>query len=156
MPLYNRAEPHTYSRTALGALGYALTILRLFDSQFHRTNRYTYLYHFFRSSISRTLHQPSYLERNYPLAVGLLFAILGALLFIIAFFRARISTHDFADRHKEAVLIDRAVQTVGQSRNRIFGRPFVTAGWSVLQVAAVVGAVEVALLVLILKYDPSR
>lgn len=66
------------------------------------------------------------------------------------------STHDFADRHKEAVLIDRAVQTVGQSNTRIFGRPFVTAGWSVLQVAAVVGAVEIALFVLILKHDPSR
>ncbi|KAF5326490.1 hypothetical protein D9611_000775 [Ephemerocybe angulata] len=110
-----------YSRTALGALGYALTILRLFDKAFHR--------------------------------IGLLFAILGALLFVIAFFRARSSRHDFADRHKEASYIDGAIKTVGQDNGRVFGRPFVTAGWSVVQVAVVVGAVEIGLLVLILRHE---
>ncbi|TEB33748.1 hypothetical protein FA13DRAFT_1763382 [Coprinellus micaceus] len=110
-----------YSRTALGALGYSLTILRLFDKAFHR--------------------------------IGLLFAILGALLFIISFFRARQSNHDFADRHKEAAFLDSAIESVGQDNGRIFGRPFVTAGWSVLQVAVVVGAVEIALLVLILTHE---
>ncbi|KAJ3538841.1 hypothetical protein NMY22_g5000 [Coprinellus aureogranulatus] len=113
-----------YSRTALGALGYSLTILRLFDKAFHR--------------------------------IGLLFAVLGGLLFIISFFRARQSNHDFADRHKEAAFLDSAIPTVGQDNGRIFGRPFVTAGWSVLQVAVVVGAVEIALLVLILNHDYAQ
>ena len=31
--------------------------------------------------------------------VGLLFVVLGAVLFVIAFFRSRHSAHDFADRH---------------------------------------------------------
>ncbi|KAJ8072968.1 hypothetical protein PM082_019831 [Marasmius tenuissimus] len=54
-----------YGRTALGNLGYSLTILRLFDKRFYK--------------------------------IGLAFAILGALLFIISFFRDRHSRHDFAD-----------------------------------------------------------
>ncbi|CAA7262020.1 hypothetical protein NLJ89_g1248 [Agrocybe chaxingu] len=112
-----------YSRTALGSLGYSLTILRLFDPEFHR--------------------------------IGLLFAVLGALLFILAFFRSRHSTHDFADRHKEAHLYDQAIKTKGQDGTRIFGRPFVTAGWIVVQVTVVVAAVEIALLVLILRYRIS-
>ncbi|KAF8816936.1 hypothetical protein BYT27DRAFT_7205330 [Phlegmacium glaucopus] len=108
-----------YSRTAIGSLGYALMILRLFDPTFHR--------------------------------IGLLFAVLGGALFVIAFFRARHSTHDFADRHKKAHILGSGIKTVGQESSRIFGRPFVTAGWSVLQVTVVVAAVELALLVLIIK-----
>lgn len=110
-----------YSRTAIGALGYAITILRLFDRDFYR--------------------------------IGLLFAILGALLFILAFFRARHSAHDFADRSKEAASVDEGIQTVGQDTSRIYGRPFVTAGWIVLQVSAVVAAVEIGMLILILRRD---
>ncbi|KAF5329458.1 hypothetical protein D9619_009104 [Psilocybe cf. subviscida] len=109
-----------YSRSALGAFGYSLTILRLFDRNFHR--------------------------------IGLLFAILGCLLFISAFFRSRHSTHDFADRDKEQKAIDGGLKTKGQEGQRIFGRPFVTAGWIVLQVTLFVGAVEVALLVLIVRH----
>ncbi|KAF9481642.1 hypothetical protein BDN70DRAFT_876126 [Pholiota conissans] len=109
-----------YSRTALSSLGYALTILRLFERNFHK--------------------------------IGLLFAILSGLLFIIAFFRSRHSAHDFADRHKESRLLDVAIQTKGQEGTRIFGRPFVTAGWMVVQVAVVVAAVEIALLVLIIRH----
>ncbi|KAH9477102.1 hypothetical protein JR316_0011018 [Psilocybe cubensis] len=109
-----------YSRTALGALGYSLTILRLFERAFHR--------------------------------IGLLFAILGGLLFVLAFFRSRHSYHDFADRHKEAHKVDQCIKTKGQEGTRIFGRPFVTAGWIVLQVTFIVAAVEIALLVLILRH----
>ncbi|KAF8900433.1 hypothetical protein CPB84DRAFT_1028882 [Gymnopilus junonius] len=90
-----------YSRTALGSLGYALTILRLFDRAFHR--------------------------------IGLLFAILGGLLFILAFIRSRHSTHDFADRHKEVHRVEQCIKTKGQDGTRIFGRPFITAGWIVIQ-----------------------
>ncbi|KAJ7222232.1 hypothetical protein GGX14DRAFT_662964 [Mycena pura] len=114
-----------YGRTALSNLGYALAILRLFDHRF------------------------------YP--IGLLFAILGVALYILAFLRARHSQHDFADYDKPESSDgipgrDRdIVQTKGQEHTRIFGRPFITAGWIVVGVTAVVAAVEIGLLVLVLK-----
>ena len=86
--------------------------------------------------------------------VGLLFAILAVLLFVIAYFRARHSAHDFADRDKEAYLLDSGIKTQGREGTRIFGRPFVTAGWSVVQVSVVVAAVELGLLVLIIRRVP--
>ncbi|KAH6912046.1 hypothetical protein BKA70DRAFT_1145326 [Coprinopsis sp. MPI-PUGE-AT-0042] len=109
-----------YSRTAIGALGYSLTILRLFDTSFH--------------------------------TIGLCFAILGALLFVFAFLRSRHSSHDFADRHKEAHLADRAIKTVGNDTARLWGPPFRTAGRIVVGVAIVVAALEIAMLVLILRH----
>ncbi|KAJ7153437.1 hypothetical protein C8R43DRAFT_445754 [Mycena crocata] len=113
-----------YGRTALSNLGYSLTILRLFDPRFYR--------------------------------IGLLFAILGAALYVLAFLRARHSRHDFADHDKPesstTPSIPRdVIRTKGQEHTRIFGRPFVTAGWIVLGVAAVVAGVEIGLLVLVLK-----
>jgi hypothetical protein len=82
--------------------------------------------------------------------IGVLYAVLAGLLFIVSFFRARHSRHDFADRNKEDTS-DRSnvIQTKGQEGKRIFGRPFVTAGWIVVVVSAVVAAVEICLLVLI-------
>lgn len=44
----------------------------------------------------------------------------------------------------------KVVQTVGQEGTRIFGRPFITAGWIVVAVSIVVAAVEIGLLVLVL------
>ncbi|KAF8970668.1 hypothetical protein BDZ97DRAFT_1936991 [Flammula alnicola] len=87
--------------------------------------------------------------------IGLLFAILGVLLFIVAFFRSRHSRHDFADRHKEAHSVDPGIKTVGQEGSRVFGRPFVTAGWVIVQVTIVVAAVELALLALIIRHHVS-
>ena len=43
------------------------------------------------------------------------------------------------------------IQTVGQHGKRIFGRPFVTAGWIVVLLTVVVAAMEIGLLVLILQ-----
>ena len=83
--------------------------------------------------------------------VGLLFVILGAVLFVIAFLRARHSAHDFADRHKEAQILDSGIKTEGQDNTRIFGRPFVTAGWTVVQVTVAVAVVEFGLLGLIIR-----
>ncbi|KAF4588739.1 Mitochondrial inner membrane protein oxa1 [Pleurotus pulmonarius] len=149
-----------YSRTALGCLGYSLTILRLFDRRFYK--------------------------------IGLLFAVLGGLMFVLSFLRARHSRHDFADYNEEAKEGDAAadggdakgrrrgmrndsesddesksdvyrtyhygplkyhnvVKTKGQTGKRVFGRPFVSAGWIVLSVSGVVAAVEIGLLVLVLK-----
>jgi hypothetical protein len=83
-------------------------------------------------------------------AVGVLYAALAGFLFLAAFFRARHSRHDFADRHKE-VIPSRplVIKTKGQEGARIFGRPFVTAGWIVVAVSAIVAVVEICLLVLI-------
>ncbi|KAJ7271076.1 hypothetical protein C8J57DRAFT_1320616 [Mycena rebaudengoi] len=116
-----------YGRTALSNLGYSLTILRLFDPRFYR--------------------------------IGLLFAILGAALYVLAFLRARHSRHDFADFEKPEDAGPtpyrsggRAViKTKGQDTARVFGRPFITAGWIVIAVTAVVAGVEIGLLVLVLK-----
>ncbi|KAL9710694.1 hypothetical protein Ac2012v2_006232 [Leucoagaricus gongylophorus] len=110
-----------YIRTALGSLGYALVILRLFDVRFRR--------------------------------IGLLFASLGGLLLVLSFTRARHSTHDFADRHKEAATLCEGLPTVGQEGGRNFGRPFVTAGWIVIQVTVLVAAAEIGMLILILTGD---
>ncbi|KIM89972.1 hypothetical protein PILCRDRAFT_60679, partial [Piloderma croceum F 1598] len=83
--------------------------------------------------------------------IGILYAVLAGLLFIAAFFRARHSRHDFADRDKENIF-DRppALRTQGQEGKRIFGRPFVTAGWIVVAVSALVATVEICLLALIM------
>ncbi|PPQ80358.1 hypothetical protein CVT25_003641 [Psilocybe cyanescens] len=86
-----------YSRTALGVLGYSLTILRFWTTLCH----------------------------------------LG---------------WTFIHRHKEAHSVDQCIRTKGQEGTRIFGRPFVTAGWIVLQVTFIVAAVEIALLFLILRH----
>lgn len=72
-------------------------------------------------------------------------------MFVLAFLRARHSRHDFADRWKENPKYLHAMPTVGQENTRIFGRPFVTAGWIVMGVTCVVGAVEIGLLVLVLR-----
>jgi hypothetical protein len=129
----------------LSNLGYALTILRLFDPRFYRSQLllFPFLY-------------AGYLPH---VLVGLLFAVLGGALYVLAFMRARHSRHDFADYDKpessESSMTSRThrdvIRTKGQENTRIFGRPFVTAGWIVIAVATVVASVEIGLLVLVLK-----
>lgn len=80
---------------------------------------------------------------------------MSALLFVIAYLRSRHSTHDFADRHKDWREIDICIKTKGQESGRIFGRPFITAGWPVVEVALVVALAEIALLGLIINHPIS-
>jgi len=87
--------------------------------------------------------------------VGLLFVILSALLFIIAFLRSRHSAHDFADRYRGATEFDVCIKTKGQEGGRIYGRPFKTAGWIVIEVTTVVALAEIALLALIVQHKIS-
>ncbi|RPD60682.1 hypothetical protein L226DRAFT_505208 [Lentinus tigrinus ALCF2SS1-7] len=115
----SRTFDGAYSRTAMSNLGYALTILRLFDRRFFR--------------------------------IGILYTVMAGLLFIIAFFRQRHSRHDFADKYRNIAAYENAIKTVGQTGKRIFGRPFVTAGWIVALLSVVVFSVEIGLLVLIFK-----
>lgn len=75
---------------------------------------------------------------------------------MLAFLRARHSKHDFSDFPKnedraEAERQGGVIKTKGQEGTRIFGRPFVTAGWIVLGVTAVVAGIEIGLLVLVLQ-----
>lgn len=88
--------------------------------------------------------------------VGFIFAGLAILLFVLSFLRARHSRHDFADkepRNKENPRYEHPIVTVGQSQNRIFGRPFVTAGWIVIAVTVVVFIAEVCLTAMVLDID---
>jgi hypothetical protein len=84
--------------------------------------------------------------------VGLLYAVLAGLLYVLSFLRMRHSRHDFADEYRDDATISKgAIPTVGQENGRIFGRPFKTAGSIVIAVTTVVAAVEVALLVEVLR-----
>ncbi|CDO68769.1 hypothetical protein BN946_scf184989.g35 [Trametes cinnabarina] len=113
----SRTFDGAYGRSAIANLGYALTILRLFDQRFFK--------------------------------IGILYTALAGMLFILAYFRQRHSRHDFADRHRDPAAYQNAIKTIGQTGKRIFGRPFVTAGWIVALLSIVVFAVEICLLVLI-------
>ncbi|KAH9852956.1 hypothetical protein C2E23DRAFT_824263 [Lenzites betulinus] len=115
----SRTFDGAYSRSAIANLGYALTILRLFDKRFFK--------------------------------IGILYTALAGTLFILAHFRQRHSRHDFADHNRDSAAYASAVKTVGQTGKRIFGRPFITAGWIVALLSLVVFAVEICLLVLIFK-----
>ncbi|KAI0947350.1 hypothetical protein AcW1_007594 [Taiwanofungus camphoratus] len=107
-----------YSRSALGSLGYALTVLRLFDKRFRR--------------------------------IGIIYTVLAAVFYVLAFVRQRHAMHGFADRYREENS-ERIVRTVGQTGKQVYGRPFVTAGWIVIAVTIVVASVEISFLVLVFQ-----
>jgi hypothetical protein len=73
------------------------------------------------------------------------------MLFVLAFLRQRHSLHDFADSSWTHPSFQNPIRTIGQTGKRVFGRPFVTAGWIVVGVTIVVAAVEMGLLVLIFR-----
>ncbi|KZT52303.1 hypothetical protein CALCODRAFT_459404, partial [Calocera cornea HHB12733] len=74
--------------------------------------------------------------------IGLLYVILSLLLLLVQFQRRRHARHDFADQFRE--LSDPSVPS-SPKRERVWGREFKTAGWSVVLVTVIVGAVEIAL-----------
>ncbi len=130
-----------YGRAAIGCLGFALTVLRLFDKHFYRSMTPRAAYHHF----SLQLIIPSYH------IVGVLYVILSVMLTMFSYLRQRNSKHDFADcRTTESPASSQVLSTKGQEGTRVFGRQFITAGWIVVGVTAVVAAVEISLLVLIL------
>ena len=83
--------------------------------------------------------------------VGLLYLVLSALLFALAFIRSRRSRHDFADQSETSALYQRALPTVGQEDKREYGRPFITGGRDALAVGTLVMTVEILLLVFVLQ-----
>ena len=92
------------------------------------------------------MQYPGFVTKELSNVVGLVFLVLAVMLAILAFLRNRRSYHDFADQHRPV-----AVGNTSGGGTRVFGRAFVTAGWIVVAVTAVVGIVEVALLVLVLQ-----
>lgn len=143
----HRTFDGAYRRTALANLGYAITVLRLFDARFFKSKASLvpellgwFVDTFFSACLLRRL-------------VGIVFLVLSVLLLGVAYMRARHSRHDFADRNpgEMSALYQRAIPTKGQEQAREFGRPFITAGLEVLAVALIVFMVEVVMLVLILQ-----
>ncbi|TFY52899.1 hypothetical protein EVJ58_g9753 [Rhodofomes roseus] len=84
--------------------------------------------------------------------IGIVYAILAGLLYVVAFLRHRQSRHDFADKHVRRTWAH-ALPTIGQVGKQNFGRPLTTASWFVLLLTTIVTLVEVALLVLIVRMD---
>jgi hypothetical protein len=130
-------------RTALGVLGYSLTVLRLFDRHFYRGMRAFYT--FFSSPPLIALHlflsfRVSRLVIRRPLLLVVCLRVSPRTPFA-----ARLCGQDDAGDDIPAI------RTVGQEHKRLFGRPFVTAGRIVALVACIVAATEIALLVLILQ-----
>ncbi|CCA71289.1 hypothetical protein PIIN_05228 [Serendipita indica DSM 11827] len=78
--------------------------------------------------------------------IGLLYAVLGALLYFSALARRRHSNHDFADPPTQD-----EVHSIGvaQGSHRVFGRPFRTAGNIVLVVSVLVASMQITLCVLL-------
>ncbi|KAF8257838.1 hypothetical protein EI94DRAFT_1670315 [Lactarius quietus] len=110
-----------YTRTALGILGYALTVLRLFDRRFY----------------------------HIGLLYTLLAVFLGVCSFIRARHSRHDFADNHRDGNDSAPLL--AIPTAGQEHAQSFGRPFVTAGRIVALVSCVVTATELALLALVLR-----
>lgn len=134
----SRTFDGAYGRTAIGCLGFALTVLRVFDRRFFRSKYIT-------PALWTTLL--NHFPHQSPHLVGLIYVALSIMLSIFAFLRQRHSMHDFADRDS----YEKAIITKGQEKKRVFGRPFVTAGWIVVGVAVVVAAVEVGLVILVFR-----
>ncbi|KIK98439.1 hypothetical protein PAXRUDRAFT_823860 [Paxillus rubicundulus Ve08.2h10] len=110
-----------YRRTALANLGYAITVLRLFDVRFYRIG----------------------------VLFLVLSGMLIGLGYIRA--RHSQHDFADQNPEKVSTLYNQAIPTKGQEHAREFGRPFVTAGFDILTVTVVVFAVELALLVLVFQ-----
>ena len=85
------------------------------------------------------------------MTAGVLFSVLASVFFIVAYVRSHHSRHGFANWKKPEGTSPRVIVTVGTEGTRVFGQPFVTAGWIVIGVSSAVGLVEITLLILILK-----
>jgi hypothetical protein len=87
------------------------------------------------------------------MAVGVLFSesVLSSVLFVVAYVRSHHSRQGFAGWKRPEGTSPGVVVTVGTEGTRLFGRPFMTAGWIIVGVSAVVGLVEIILFILILQ-----
>ncbi|KAI0053091.1 hypothetical protein FA95DRAFT_1482504 [Auriscalpium vulgare] len=116
-----------YARTALGNLGYSLTILRMFERSFYRIG---ILY----AALAASLFVVAFLRARY----------------------SRHDFADIHQNAKASLLHLDAAPTRGQENKRVFGRPFVTAGSFVILVAGLVAMMQIFLVVLILQLRPGE
>ncbi|SRR5258706_8514936 len=131
-----RTFDNAYLRTCLVNLSYSAVILKLFDSRFYDSKHPT------------PLRRDQHLRPNILFSpVGLLYAILAALLLATAYLRGRHSNRDFSDQARAALESLNPLPITA----RVWGRPFTTAGWTVVQVTVIVVSVHFVLLVLLLR-----
>ncbi|KAF9261997.1 hypothetical protein L218DRAFT_453149 [Marasmius fiardii PR-910] len=155
-----------YARTALGTLGYSLAILRFFDSRFYSIGLLfalqallLFVISFFRDRHSkydfteedeenfRKAHiipdytglRPKNKPTKIPASVDLGTTATG-LESTSLFLR---NTYSRTEDQLRGV---QTFNTVSASGQRIFGRPFVTAGWIVIVVSTVILSTEVLLI----------
>ena len=74
--------------------------------------------------------------------------VLASVLFVVAYVRSHHSRQGIASWKRPEGASPGVVVTVGTEGMRVFGRPFVTAGWIVIGVSAVVGLAEIILFIL--------
>ncbi|KAG7087731.1 hypothetical protein E1B28_013677 [Marasmius oreades] len=154
----HRTFQGAYARTALGNLGYALTILRLFDTRFYRIGLIfailgglLLLISYARDRHSRHDFADPRVEEE-----------------VLSGPSASTAPENIANGHPKSqeTLISKLSGSFSRFRlrrspiptfapappsTRIFGRPFVTAGWVVIAVTLVVLMTEIGLVVLIIK-----
>ena len=131
-----RTFDNAYLRTGLLNLSYSVLILKLFDSRFYDS----------KHSIPLRRHQ-QFRSDILSSPVGLIYIALASLLLITAYIRRRHSNRDFSDQARTAL----EALHPQPSPARVWGRPFATAGWIVVQVTTIVASVQVVLLVLLLR-----
>ncbi|KAH8835499.1 hypothetical protein DL96DRAFT_1574479 [Flagelloscypha sp. PMI_526] len=145
-----------YSRTALSNLGYALTILRLFDRRFYKIGLLfailgtaLFILSWLRSRHSNHDFADPDSDDEDSTAHDALSRAIG---------RANGETEPppqprIRIRRKPRARHSVVIQTTGQcgQGKRVFGRPFVTAGEIVVAVGIIVFAAEIGLLALIIK-----
>jgi len=130
-----RTFDNAYLRTCLANLSYSAIILKLFDSRFYNSKHPTGETNTF--GLTSSLFSP----------VGLLYVILAALLLVTAYTRRRQSNLDFSDQARAALQSPHPPPDSA----RVWGRPFTTAGWVVVQVTVIVASVQIVLLILLLR-----
>ena len=144
-----RTFNHAYMRTSLSSLTTSVMILKLFDRRFYRSeSRYF-------STLNRELKSTFFI-------VGFLYVALAVSMAVVSYGRGYYSDEDFADhavppnaRESTYGTFDSrrepsAASATTSSTRRVFGRPFVTAGWIVVVMTIVVLTVEFSILYLIL------
>ncbi|ESK92444.1 hypothetical protein Moror_4481 [Moniliophthora roreri MCA 2997] len=144
-----------YGRSALGNLGYSLTILRLFDKRFYKIGllfaalaMMLLVMSFFRDRHSRhDFADPDDLYEE-PLPVEGVKQDTRANIVSASPMDANLNTECLCRPTSKNLSKVEPIKSVGQG-GRIIGRPFVTAGYQVLAVTGMVLAAEIALVVLI-------
>lgn len=152
-----RTFNNAYLRTSLSSLTSSVVIFKLFDHRFYKSESRYFPFLIRAPTGSSELTSDGFV-------VGCLYITLAVTLAVISYARGFYSNEDFADHAvppsaRESTYgtfdLDQgreqsAASATTSSSRRIFGRPFVTAGWIVVMVTIVVLSIEFSILYLIL------